>query len=101
MFRRLCQASFGVVLLIPLLAGPSLAQESDEGIRQEIEALKKGQQDIQKQLEEIKKLLKSRPAAPARKSGPDVKDVVFNLSNSVSKGDTAAKLTLIEFTDYQ
>jgi protein-disulfide isomerase len=94
-------AGLGVLALgLLLVALPVFAQEGDEDIRKEIEALKQGQQNIQKQLQEIKKLLQQqqRPAAP---QGPKVKDVVFNLGNNDVLGDAGAALTLIEFTDYQ
>ena len=54
---------------------------------------------ILKQLEEIKKLVQARPAAGP--SGPNVKDVVFDLGANPTKGSATAKLTLVEFTDYQ
>ncbi len=53
----------------------------------------------QKQLAEIKKLVQQRPAA--RPKGPDVKGKVFDLGANPVKGDPAAKVTLVEFTDYQ
>ena len=91
----------GLSALALALALPAslVAQTSDEELRREIEALKKGQQDIQKQLQEIKKLVQSRPAA--RPSGPDVKGKVFDLGANPIKGSPDAELTLIEFTDYQ
>lgn len=92
-------AGLGVLALgLLLVALPVFAQEADDDIRKEIEALKQGQQNIQKQLVEIKKLLQQRPAAP---QGPKVKDVVFNLGNNEVLGDPGAGLTLVEFTDYQ
>jgi protein-disulfide isomerase len=73
--------------------------------RYEIEELKRGQQEIKRQLqeikrqqEEIKNLLQARPAAP---SGPTVKDRVFDIGDNPVKGASTAKLTLVEFTDYQ
>ncbi len=100
MLRVLSKAGVGAGVLALLLASPGFAQEADEDLRKEIEALKQGQKNIQKQLQEIKRLVTQSQKPPARK-GPQVKDVVFNLGNSVVKGDSGAKLTLIEFTDYQ
>ena len=90
----------GLLVLGLVAVSPALAQEADDDIRKEIEALKAGQQNITKQLAEIKRLLQQQ-AKPAAKSGPVVKDVVFNLGENEIKGDAGAKLTLIEFTDYQ
>ena len=88
-------------LLALALVSPALAQDADGQLRQEIEALKKGQQQIQKDLQEIKKLIQARPAAPARPAGPDVKGKVFDIGSNPVKGSKDARLTLIEFTDYQ
>jgi protein-disulfide isomerase len=48
-------------------------------------------------------MLQARPAAPAAPAaaGANVKDIVFNLGDNHVKGQNAAKITLIEFTDYQ
>ncbi len=69
-------------------------------LRQEIEELKQGQQQIRNDLVEIKKLLQAKPAAAAP-SGPNVRNKVFDIGGSPVKGLPTAKLTLIEFLDYQ
>jgi Tfp pilus assembly protein PilN len=91
------------VLALGLLSGlPARAQEPTDDLKREIEALKQGQLEIQKQLNEIKRLLQAqqRPQAPPQR-GPEVKDVVFDISSAAVKGPKSAQLTLIEFTDYQ
>ena len=88
-------------LLTAWLSAPVVAQETDEELQQDMEALKQGQEEIKKQLEELKKLVQQRPAAAARPSGPNVKGKVFNLGDNPVKGAQTAKLTLVEFTDYQ
>ena len=100
MLRVLSKAGFGVGVLALLLASPGFAQESEEDLRKEIEALKQGQKNIQRQLAEIKRLV-SQGQKPAAPKGPQVKDVIFELGNNEVKGSSGAKLTLIEFTDYQ
>ncbi len=91
------------ILMVALfLVSPALAQETTEEMKKEIEALKQGQADIKKQLDEIKKLLQARPAArPQPPAAPNVKDVEFDLGSNTFKGDPSAPLTLIEMTDYQ
>lgn len=86
-----------------LVATPLAAQSAGDDVKQDIEALKKGQEEIQKQLAEIKTLLLARPAAPAAPAAPtlNVKDVPFNLGANPIRGADSAKLTLIEFSDYQ
>jgi len=95
-FTVVCQLS-----LLTLLCGtPGFAQgTSSEGIndlKEEIEALKEGQKAIQKELQEIKSLLRTRQAPV-----PTPREFVLDLGGSPFKGDEKAKLTLVEFTDYQ
>lgn len=93
----------GCVLAL-LVALPAAAQSAGDAMQQDIEALKKGQQEIQKQLAEIKALLQTRPAAPAAATPPpgqNVKDLPFNLGANPIRGADTAKLTMIEFSDYQ
>jgi hypothetical protein len=89
----------GVVALafcVPLFLGPvSLAQ--DEDLKKSIEELKKGQQDILKELADIKKQLQAR----AQPAAPDVAGKVFPIGENPTKGPDTARLTLLEFTDYQ
>lgn len=79
---------------------PAFAQEADQELRNEIEALQQGQEQIKKELAEIKRLLQKRPAAPAQ-AGPNVKDKTFDIGDNPVLGEQTAKLTLVEFTDYQ
>ncbi len=81
------------------IAQPVFSQATDElkTIREELNSLKDGQTAIQKDLQEIKKLLTSRPAAqPA-----EFKEAIVNVEGAPSKGDKNAKLVLMEFSDYQ
>ncbi len=83
------------VLAGGLLAGaPALAQDD---LKKDVDELKKGQQQILQQLQELKQMLQSQ----ARPAGPVVKDVVFNLGANPTRGSDQAKLTLVEFTDFQ
>jgi len=75
------------------------AQSSEElkAIKEDLKALKEGQANMQKELQEIKTLLKSRPAA----APGEPQNVVINIDKAPFKGNKNAKLTLIEFSDYQ
>ena len=79
---------------------PSLGQTAGEelkAIRTEIEALKEGQTAIRKELQEIKNLLRARPAAaPA-----EPQNIVLSVADAPFKGEKSAKLTLIDFSDFQ
>jgi Tfp pilus assembly protein PilN len=91
----------GAVALALLAAPVVFAQETEEDLRKEIEALKQGQRNIQRQLAEIKRLIQTQAKPAAKRQGPEVKDVVFDVSNARVKGEAGAALTVIEFTDYQ
>jgi protein-disulfide isomerase len=75
---------------------PKTNPNSDEDIRKEIRELKQGQEAIQKELQEIKKLLlaKEGPARPPRPESISIKARPF-------KGSDKARLVLVEFSDYQ
>jgi len=104
-----------VAALTFLPAAASVAQTSEEykalredigtmkeiqALRREVEGLKAGQQGLQKDLQEIKTFLQTRPAAGG--GAPAVpQNIVFDLDGAQVKGEKNAKLALIEFTDYQ
>ena len=91
-------AGAAMAALLAAAPVPVLAQSSGDDLKRQIEELQKGQQEILKQLAEIKKLVQARPAAQA---GPNVKGVAFNLGANPIRGSATAKVTLVEFTDYQ
>jgi hypothetical protein len=81
-------------------AQPGLTQAPSEefkAVRKEIEALKEGQAAIQKDLQEIKNLLRARPAVPPA----EPQNIVLSVADAPFKGEKSAKLTLIDFSDYQ
>lgn len=88
-----------LALFVFSYARPGFSQTTEEfnALRQEIKSLKEGQSAIQKDLQEIKKLLQARPAVqPA-----EFKEAIIDISGAASRGDKNAKLVLIEFSDYQ
>ena len=99
MAKRMRQVWYGALALMVVCATIGFAQPVAPDLQQEIEALKKGQQEIQKELQELKKLLQTR--RPTRPAAPDVRNMVFNLRDNPVKGEQTAELTLVEFTDYQ
>ena len=84
-----------LIVLSPLFA---LAQTADDlsGLRKDIDALKEGQAALLRELQQIKNLL----SAPAPRAGP-APEAVLTVRNGMSKGSKDAKVTLVEFTDYQ
>jgi protein-disulfide isomerase len=80
-----------------LLASTSSSAVAQDDLKKDVEDLKRGQQQILQQLQELKQMLQ----AQARPAAPVVKDALFDLGTNPVKGSPTAKLTLIEFTDYQ
>lgn len=99
MMKRILCAPVGLFLVLLYFVQPGFAQTSDEirALRKDLEALKQGQSEIQKELQEIKTLLRGRVAAPP----PDPQNVVLSVKDDPFKGEKNAKVTLIEFSDYQ
>jgi protein-disulfide isomerase len=96
MTSRSWSLSAGAAILLLFLAAPSFAQQkSIEALRKEIEALNEKMKVMQKDLQEIKALLQVRGPAPAPQN------VVLELGDAPSRGSTRARLTLVEFSDYQ
>jgi protein-disulfide isomerase len=100
MSRKRVRIAQTLLLIAALTVPAAISQEGAGDLRSEIDALKQGQQEIKKQLQDIQKLLQAR-SAPARPSGPDVKGKVFDLGDNPVKGGENAEIVLVEFTDYQ
>ncbi len=77
------------------------AQSGDEieNLKKEIESLKKNQREILKELDALKK--RARRVPPLRRRPPLPQNVVLSVKGKPYKGNENAKLTLIEFSDYQ
>jgi protein-disulfide isomerase len=88
----------GLVLACFLSAPLARAQQqlSTDDLKKDIEALKEGQKAIQKDIQEIKTLLQK-----GQQPAPPPQNVVLDLGKSPAKGERTAKLTLVEFSDYQ
>ena len=98
----------GTAILGVVLAQTGLAQSGDDvrALGKEVEALKAGQSAMQKDLQEIKSLLQGAQAAPAAAPArapatPEVVDFVLSVEGAPVKGEKTAKVTVVEFTDYQ
>ncbi len=101
--RRLDWKTYsGVLAVTSLLASAASAQQEEEAdLRRQIEELKKGQDEIRKELADIKKLLQASAARAAAPAAPNVRNLVLDVGSNPFRGETATRLTLVEFTDYQ
>ena len=81
---------------------PGFAQPSEDlkNLRKDVDTLKEGQKAIQSDLQEIKSLLRARPAAAAAPAAAPL-EAVLSLDGAPVKGEKSAKVALVEFTDYQ
>lgn len=68
-----------------------------DAIKEDIKGLKEGQKAMQKEIQEIKGLLKAKQAPPP----PEFKEAIINIEGDPFKGDSKAKLAIVEFSDYQ
>src|SRR5262245_35517511 len=96
--RILTMLAFLAALTITLWAQSCWAQSTEESsLKKDIEALKEGQAAIQKELQELKNLLlRGRPAGAA-----PAPELVVSVDGAPFKGQKDAKVTLVDFTDYQ
>ena len=94
-------AGFMVVLAVLTPAVAAFAQSKSEiqELRKAVDALRESQERMERDLAEIKGLLRGRPAAQAPPDD-EPKDLVLTLDGH-AKGDRRARLALVDFTDYQ
>ena len=88
----------GLLLSGFLVAARGFSQSNDD-LKKDIQSLKDGQQAIQKDLQEIKKLIAARPAAAP--GGEQAMNAVISVDGEPTKGDKNAKVTLVEFSEFQ
>ncbi len=87
---------FGLILFV---TQPALSQKPDEDLRaikKDLQSLKEGQANIQKELREIKNLLQTKQAQPAK-----TQNIIMSVEGAHFKGEKNAKVTLLEFSDFQ
>ena len=95
----------GTVFLLFSFSQPGFTQSGDEikSLQKEMQALKKGQKRIQRDLNTIKNLLRERqtPRPRRRQAAKPFQPVVLNVGDEPFKGDRSAKVTIVDFSDYQ
>ena len=98
-----CSFFIAVVLLILISNNPCFPQQSQisseelKNLKKDIDTLKEGQTAIQKDLQDIKNLLRAKQAPQQ----PEFKETTLSIKDDHFQGNKDAKVVLIEFTDYQ
>ena len=89
---------FSLILMVLLCTQPGFTQPSDEvrSLRKEIEELKEGQKTIQRDLQQIKNLLQMQGLLPE-----EPKNLFLHITDKPLRGNKDARLTFIEFSEYQ
>jgi len=92
-----CAVLSVLIMLFFVCAQPLFAKSAEDinALKKEIESLKEGQKAIQKDIQEIKNSLRAKQAPP------EFKEAVIELGDNPFKGDKNAKVTLVEFSDFQ
>jgi protein-disulfide isomerase len=76
---------------------PKTNSSNNDDVRREIRELKQGQEAIQKELQEIKKLLLARDPDAGKPPRPER----MSINSRPFKGSNTARLVMVEFSDYQ
>lgn len=88
----------GALVLVLATATTVPAQSSDiTTLQGEVAALKKQLEGVQRELQELKNLVRERVGGPSAEARP----IMVGLGHAPFKGARDARVTLVEFTDYQ
>jgi protein-disulfide isomerase len=86
-------------------AQPAPTNQDIEAIKRQMQALIAAQLAVQKQLDEIKAMLKAGAGAPAQAAAPAPAianvDFVIDIARAAVKGAPTARVAVIEFSDYE
>lgn len=97
MSRRIFAIAAAALLLTAAAAPPSSAQSADlTKLQGDVTKLQKDVEGVQRDLQEIKNLLRRAGAMPE-----EFKSMVLSIGDGPFKGASDARVTLVEFTDYQ
>lgn len=77
----------------------AIAQPGDDALRKEIEALKREQAAVRKEIQEIRELLRGQLGTPQAAAAPS--DLRVAVQGAPALGDGSARVTIVEFSDYQ
>lgn len=97
--KRLLPWALVILGVVPSRAAFPQTSGDFEALKKDMQTLKAGQEAIQKDIQEIKKLLASRPAAapPAEQA----LNAIVSTEGEPFRGKKDARLTMIEFSEFQ
>lgn len=98
-YKGICSLLLGLAVFAPV----ALPQSTEEyrSLRRDMDAIRDSQKLIQNDIEAIKKLLERGAQAPAPAQGQAFKEAMLSIDGSPVLGDKDAKVTIVEFSDYQ
>jgi len=84
---------------VALSAQPGFTQPADglKALREEVEALKEGLKGLERGLQQVKVILQAGLLPPPS----ELDNIVLSVEGTSVKGERTARLTIVEFTDYQ
>lgn len=85
------------ILLVPVLLAIACSRPTAQS-QADVEALKKQVEQLQKDIDEIKRFLKE--ATGGRFGGPSVTNTPIDLGDAPARGQASAPVTLVEISDY-
>jgi protein-disulfide isomerase len=98
MSGRVVGPTAGAVFLVLLMVTALPAQSSDiTTLQGEVAGLRKQLEGVQRELQELKSLVRERAGSPSAEARP----ITVGLGDAPFKGARDARVTLVEFTDYQ
>jgi protein-disulfide isomerase len=90
---RVLWAAPALFLICALSIPRAIAGDDLQDLRKEMEALKAGQKDLQKNLQIVKDILLGKQ--------PPLEDVFISTAGAPTLGEKTAKVTIVEFSDFQ
>lgn len=100
-FRTIALTSLALALALPAAAQAASTRDEVKALREEVAALKAGQEQIQKDLAEVVKLLERGAAAPRPPGQQPFRERDIDVGGSPYLGQSDATVTVVEFSDYQ
>ena len=94
----------GATFFTLLWSQPGASQPTDDlkAMQKDIEALKDAQKRVEKELDAIKTLLRRQAQQGRRRRAPQpFQPIVLSIGDDPYKGEKNAKVTIIDFSDYQ